>query len=97
MTNPKFRTLHHRLRELRQERGLTQDQAAKILHVPRTTISKWEHGKFPLSFHSIETVCNALQIEPGELLVLRDPLRVHHRRRCTVQPPETCPYCTPVP
>jgi transcriptional regulator with XRE-family HTH domain len=92
-TRPK--KLHHRLRTLRQARGLTQAQAATRLGVPRSTLSKWETGLLDMSFASIETICNGLQVEPGELLVLLTPHAPRHGRRCTVEPPGTCPYCTP--
>ena len=37
------------IREIREKKGLNQEQLAEIMHVSRTTISKIESGKFNCS------------------------------------------------
>ena len=45
-----------RLRELRIERELTQQQLADILKVDRTTVMKWETGERETSFSMLITI-----------------------------------------
>lgn len=42
-----------RLREIREKKGLSQEQLADIMNVSRTTISKIESGKFNCSYDYI--------------------------------------------
>ena len=39
-----------RLKELRMDKGLTQQQLADILKVDRTTVMKWERGERETNF-----------------------------------------------
>jgi transcriptional regulator with XRE-family HTH domain len=38
-------TFHRRLKKLREERGLTVKEAAKLVSVPMTTYRDWEYGR----------------------------------------------------
>lgn len=38
--------LHEKIRELRKQKGITQQQLADILCVEKTNISKWEAGVY---------------------------------------------------
>lgn len=48
MAKDKTQEIKKRLRELRSEKGLKQEEVAKLLHSDRTNISKWENPKYPL-------------------------------------------------
>lgn len=41
--------MYHRLRELRQERNLSQRALAELLHVAPSTYSRYERGRYMLT------------------------------------------------
>lgn len=51
--------LGERIRELRRERGMTQEELAGILYVNRTAVSGWENGK---RLPDIFVLCNIADI-----------------------------------
>ena len=53
-----FRTM---LRDLRQEKGLTQTQLAERLGLPQSYVSKYETGERRLDFVETLCVCDALE------------------------------------
>jgi len=64
-----------RLKELREERGLTQAALAEMVGVRQATISDVENGTTRReTLDLIDKLCNALGVEPGDLLV-REPRR----------------------
>ena len=56
-----------RIRELREERGLSQDELARRLGVHPQSLWRYEHGERNLSASKIKEVATALNVEPGEL------------------------------
>lgn len=48
----------NRLKELRLEKGLTQQQLADILKVDRTTVMKWETGERETNFLMLVKIAN---------------------------------------
>lgn len=52
----------NRIRELREERGMTQDELAKVVNVSRQTISKWELGKSQPDIESLWVLSNYFQV-----------------------------------
>ncbi|MBR5428943.1 MAG: helix-turn-helix transcriptional regulator [Firmicutes bacterium] len=52
--------LHNRLRELRQEKGLSQSQLAELVGVSRNTISSIETGQFNPTAKLALVLCVAL-------------------------------------
>jgi transcriptional regulator with XRE-family HTH domain len=63
-----------RLRELRQQRGLTQIQLAQRARVRQGTLSDWESGKVEhISAALFERVCTALGVHWTELAALSQP------------------------
>lgn len=59
-----------RLNEIIKERGLTQEDVAKMTGVPQSTISRWCANKID-SYKNviIDALCDKLEIEPGDLIV----------------------------
>jgi DNA-binding Xre family transcriptional regulator len=58
-----------RLKELRQERGLSQAALAKRAGIRQATISELETGKSQaITFDVLERLARALQVAPGEIL-----------------------------
>lgn len=55
-------SLGSRLREIRQARGLSQEQIAEILNVKRSTVSQIESGKRGLAAHELPSLADALGI-----------------------------------
>lgn len=56
-----------RLKALCKERGLTLTELGELLGVSRPTISGFATGKIKPSFDSLEKLCAALNVSPGEL------------------------------
>jgi len=48
------------VKDIRLEKGLTQSQLAKRLHVPQSYVSKYETGERRLDFAETVVVCNEL-------------------------------------
>jgi XRE family transcriptional regulator, regulator of sulfur utilization len=57
-----------RLRELRTERGTSQEALAFRAGIDRTVVSRLEHGACDPRLRSILGVARALGVKPGELL-----------------------------
>ena len=60
------------LKEWRDYRGLTQEQAAERLNVSRTLLSKIENAKSPYTQGFMEAASVAYQCEVADL-IMRDP------------------------
>ena len=56
--------LGRRIRDLRTQRGWSQEQFADVCGVHRTYMGHLERGEKNLSFSSIVRVANALDVEP---------------------------------
>lgn len=51
-----------RVKELRLEKGLSQEKLANIAGVDRTYMTQVENGSRNLSIQNIKKICNALEI-----------------------------------
>jgi transcriptional regulator with XRE-family HTH domain len=69
---PKRRLSRTHLREWREYRGLTQEQAAERLNVSRTLLSKIENAKSPYTQGFMEAAAEAYGCEVADL-IMRDP------------------------
>jgi len=63
-----LRLFGERLRELRTERGLTQEQLAEAAGVDRNYIGQIERGERNVALVNIVRIAGALSIKPGDLL-----------------------------
>lgn len=59
---------NERLKELRKNKGLTQEELASKLYVSRTTISKWESGNGYPSIDILKSLANFFEISIDELI-----------------------------
>lgn len=62
-----LRLFGERLRELRTERGLTQEQLAEAAGVDRNYIGQIERGERNVALVNIVRIANALEVKPDEL------------------------------
>jgi transcriptional regulator with XRE-family HTH domain len=60
--------LARRLREFREEKGITQEELEKILRLERSGLSRIERGKRGVSLKALKRIAKATGIPPGELL-----------------------------
>lgn len=60
----------NRLRELRSERGITQEQLGKMLGVQKAAVCKYESGRVPLTAEVISELCAFFEVTADYLLGL---------------------------
>ena len=60
--------LCEKLQELRKQKGLTQEELAKILYVSRTAVSKWESGRGVPNIESLKAISKYFSVSIDELL-----------------------------
>ena len=56
-----------RIKELREERGLTQEELGRLLDTHAQTVFRYEAGSRVPSVRKLEEIARALEVEPGEL------------------------------
>ena len=57
-----------RLKELREEKGMKQDELAEKVGVTQGAISQWESGAVKPSFDNIKKLAAALEVTIDELM-----------------------------
>ena len=57
-----------KIRELRKERGLNQDQLAELASLNRVTIAKYESGKVEPGAQALSRIADALEVSSDVLL-----------------------------
>ncbi|MFO8010268.1 MAG: helix-turn-helix transcriptional regulator [Dehalococcoidia bacterium] len=55
------------LKELREERFLTQEELAEMVGVTPLTISRWENGKRKPRLKAMRKLIKALNVDPKEI------------------------------
>lgn len=65
-----------KLRELRKQRNLTQEELAKALFVSRTAISKWESGRGYPSIDSLKAIAAYFSLSVDELLSSKELIHI---------------------
>ena len=56
------------LKELRKEKGLTQEQLAEVLHVSGRTVSRWETGRNAADLDLLIVMADYYEVDLRELL-----------------------------
>lgn len=59
---------NEKLKELRKQKDLTQEELAEALFVSRTAISKWESGRGYPSLDSLKEIAKFFELTVDELL-----------------------------
>ena len=57
-----------RIREIRRQRGLSQDQLAELASLNRVTVAKYESGKVEPGAQSLGRIADALEVSADTLL-----------------------------
>jgi transcriptional regulator with XRE-family HTH domain len=58
-----------RIQEIRQEKGLSQRQLAKLIDVPNSQISRYENGQH-MNEDTVKKICQALEVNADYFLGL---------------------------
>lgn len=64
----------NRIRQLREARGMTQQELGKILNVQGAAISKYESGKIPLTVDTINKLTDVFEVSIDYLLCKTDDM-----------------------
>ena len=73
-----YRLFGSRVRALREEKNVTQDELAKRVDLSRASITNIEHGRQRVMLHQMVGIARALDAEPTALIPeseVRPPLR----------------------
>lgn len=57
-----------RIKEIRKQRGLSQDQLAELASLNRVTVAKYESGKVEPGAQSLGRIADALEVSADDLL-----------------------------
>ena len=58
------------LKQARKDKGLTQNEVAKIMNMTQQQYSRFENGVFELNYSQIIELCEVYDITPNELFNL---------------------------
>ena len=74
------------IKNLRKEKGLSQEQFAQALHVTRQTVSAWERGLSRPGLETLEQIAQTLEVEPERLFYGKDEGKKPRYRRVSFWP-----------
>ncbi len=61
-----------RLKELREDKGISQKELANTLNLRQQSISMWENGSRQPNYDMLETLCKYFEVTADYLLGLSD-------------------------
>ena len=61
-----------RIKEIRQEKGLTQSQLAEMLSTTQSTVGKYEREEIQLTVDTIIKICKVFEVSADYLLGITD-------------------------
>lgn len=64
------------LKSLREERGLSQDELARLTQLSKSTISMYENGNREPKFETLEVIANFFNVDMNTLLDKKQPIMV---------------------
>ncbi|MCD7730330.1 MAG: helix-turn-helix domain-containing protein [Oscillospiraceae bacterium] len=64
--------MYLRLRQLRLEHGLTQEQVGKLLYVNQSMYSRYENGRIGIPLDALATLAKYYQVSADYILGLTD-------------------------
>ena len=74
------------IKNLRKEKGLSQEQFAQALHVTRQTVSAWERGLSRPGLETLEQIARTLEVEPERLFYGEEEGKKPRYRRVSFWP-----------
>lgn len=74
-----------KIRDLRKERGLNQDQLAELANLNRVTIAKYESGRVEPGAQALARIADALEVSTDVLLGRSEEIIVPVERPQTVE------------
>jgi len=75
-----------RIKEVRENKGMTQEMLAEKAGINQKMISRYERGEQEPTAGKLEALAAALGVQPGDLFVLVDPVEADGRSfRCGLQ------------
>lgn len=67
MKRRRRRVLHARIKSLREERGLTQEELGQRIGTDKAAVCHWENGDYAPNSHSLPLLADALGVTIDEL------------------------------
>ena len=74
------------IKNLRKEKGLSQEQFAQALHVTRQTVSAWERGLSRPGLETLEQIARTPEVEPERLFYGEEEGKKPRYRRVSFWP-----------
>lgn len=59
----------NKIKELREQRGLSRRQFAKMLEVPRQSVIQWEEKQCCPNVHTLAKICKVFEVSPDYFFV----------------------------
>lgn len=84
-----FIEIGKRIRDAREQAGLTGEQLADRLGIGQSSISRWENAQYRITLPTLVKIANALDVSLDELIV-GAARKIEKKRPCTLR--DTCKF-----